>query len=69
MRKGFDSNSNLSLNFTKLCLQSALVKMSATCSSVCMYYKPNGSSLDTISQELVPNVYVFSSIMEHWNLR
>ena len=36
-RKGLCSNPNLSLNFTKLCLQSALVKMSATCSSICMY--------------------------------
>ena len=31
--------------------------------------QPNGSSLYTVSQEVVPNVYVFTLVMEHWILR
>ena len=31
--------------------------------------QPNGSSLNTISHEVVPDVYVFAPVMEHWILR
>ena len=37
---------------------------------ICLYVlQLNGSSLNTISQEVVLDVYVFASVMEHWMLR
>ena len=60
-RKGFGSNPNLSLNFTKLCHGENVCHL-----LICLYVlQPNGSSLNTISQEVVPNVYVFAPVMEH----
>ena len=33
---------------------------------ICLYVlQPNGSPLNTISQEVVPDVYVFALVMEH----
>ena len=37
---------------------------------ICLYVlQPNGSYLNTISQEVLPDVYVFALIMKHWIFR
>ena len=37
---------------------------------ICLYVlQPDGYSLNTISQEVVPNVYVFALVMKHWIFR
>ena len=37
---------------------------------ICLYVlQPNGSPLNTISQEVVSDVYVFAPVMEPWILR
>ena len=37
---------------------------------ICLYVlQPNGSPLNTISQEVVSDVYVFAPVMEHWIFR
>ena len=68
MTKGFDSNPNLYLNFKKLstkCLGENVYHL-----LLCLYVlQPNGSPLNSISQEVVFDVYVFSLVMEHWILR
>ena len=65
MRKGFCRNPNLSLNFTKLYLQSAFLKMSTTYSSICMYSNRTVPLLNTISQEVV---LMSMCLLWSWNI-
>ena len=37
---------------------------------ICLYVlQPNGPPLNTISQEVVPDVYMLAPVMEHWILK
>ena len=62
----FGSNPNLSLNFRKLYLQSPLVKMSATCSSVYMY----SNRMVPLWTQSIKKWYLMSMcLLQSWNTR